>query len=113
MSSSNQNTSNAVTAISAAYFSKNPVPQGEIRNVMEEITKAVHSSLNNNSNKPNNKFKHQVTDEWVTCAECGKKFKYLTKHLSKAHGLTVEQYLQKHNLPPNTMTVAPIDGYSD
>ena len=42
----------------------------------------------------------------LICLEDGKKFKSLRRHL-KLHGLTLKQYREKWNLPPDYPMVAP------
>ena len=42
-----------------------------------------------------------LTDKSVTCLECGKSFKIITKKHLKAHGLTPDEYKDKWGYPRN------------
>ena len=105
MSGSNHINTQVVAKISAAYFSRNHVPTGKISCVMREISNAVFS-VEEKINSPS-PHTHKITEKGIVCAECGKAFKQLKKHLNCAHGLSVDQYLKKHNLPKNTPVVLP------
>ena len=51
--------------------------------------------------------KKSVTPDHLVCLECGKKMKVLKRHLTTAHGLTVDEYRSKWSLPADYPVVAP------
>lgn len=97
----------------AAYVSNNPVPAGELPNLIAD----VHSALGKvgtaseqapaDKPKPAVNPKRSVTDDYIICLEDGKKFKSLKRHLMTHYGLTPEQYREKWGLDSNYPMVAP------
>jgi predicted transcriptional regulator len=55
--------------------------------------------------------RRSVTPNFVVCLDCAWKGKMLRRHLTTAHGLSVEQYRARWNLPPDHAITAP--GYSE
>lgn len=45
-------------------------------------------------------------DGLITCAECGRRFRSLGKHLRRAHGLNAAEYRARHRLPATGALVA-------
>lgn len=97
----------------AAYVSNNPVPVGELPNLIAD----VHAALGRvggaveqpmvEKQKPAVNPKKSVHDDYIICLEDGKKFKSLKRHLMTHYGLTPEQYREKWGLEPNYPMVAP------
>mgnify|MGYP001190356047 CR=1 FL=1 len=97
----------------AAYVSNNPVPAGELPNLISD----VHLALSKvgaapeqtpvDKQKPAVNPKRSVHDDYIICLEDGKKFKSLKRHLMTHYGLTPEQYREKWSLDPNYPMVAP------
>jgi predicted transcriptional regulator len=50
--------------------------------------------------------KKSIKEGSVTCCECGKKMKLITKKHLEAHGLTKAEYLAKHGLKKGTSLMA-------
>ena len=50
-------------------------------------------------------IKKSVKEKSVTCLECGKSFKILTKRHLAQHGLTTEEYKAKYGMKKNTALV--------
>ena len=50
--------------------------------------------------------KSSIKETSVTCLECGKKFKILSKKHIESHGLTVNEYKAKYGLKKNVSLVA-------
>jgi len=96
----------------AAYVSNNPVPAGELPNLISD----VHLALSKvgaapeqtpvDKQKPAVNPKRSVHDDYIICLEDGKKFKSLKRHLT-SHGMTPEEYRKKWNLPADYPMVAP------
>jgi predicted transcriptional regulator len=97
----------------AAYVSNNPVPAGELPNLIAD----VHAALGRiggsaepppaDKQKPAVNPKRSVHDDYIVCLEDGKKFKSLKRHLMTHYGLTPDQYRDKWNLDPSYPMVAP------
>lgn len=97
----------------AAYVSNNPVPVGELPNLIAD----VHAALGRvggapeqvpvDKQKPAVNPKKSVTEDYIICLEDGKKFKSLKRHLMTHYGLTPDQYREKWGLEPNYPMVAP------
>lgn len=97
----------------AAYVSNNPVPAGDLPNLISD----VHTALGKvgtaaeqapaDKPKPAVNPKRSVTDDYIICLEDGKKFKSLKRHLMTHYGLTPEQYREKWGLDSNYPMVAP------
>lgn len=97
----------------AAYVSNNPVPIGELPNLIAD----VHAALGRvgggaeqpvaEKQKPAVNPKRSVHDDYIVCLEDGKKFKSLKRHLMTHYDLTPEQYREKWGLDPNYPMVAP------
>lgn len=97
----------------AAYVSNNPVPVGELPNLIAD----VHAALGRvggtsepapvEKQKPAVNPKRSVHDEYIVCLEDGKKFKSLKRHLMTHFGLTPDQYREKWGLEPSYPMVAP------
>ncbi|MGE0279960.1 MAG: MucR family transcriptional regulator [Rhizobiaceae bacterium] len=97
----------------AAYVSNNPVPVGELPNLIAD----VHAALGRvggaaepapvDKQKPAVNPKRSVHDEYIICLEDGKKFKSLKRHLMTHFGLTPDQYREKWGLDPSYPMVAP------
>src|SRR5688572_27405153 len=81
----------------AAYVSNNPVPVGELPNLIAD----VHAALGRvggaaelppvDKQKPAVNPKRSVHDDYIVCLEDGKKFKSLKRHLMTHYGLTPDQ----------------------
>jgi predicted transcriptional regulator len=97
----------------AAYVSNNPVPAGDLPNLIAEI----HSALGRvgagveqapaEKPKPAVNPKKSIHDDYIICLEDGKKFKSLKRHLMTHYGLTPDQYREKWGLDASYPMVAP------
>ena len=97
----------------AAYVSKNPLPAGQIPDVIHTI----YTSLSNLENgqvetkaetqKPAISVRRSVTPEYIYCLEDGKKLKMLKRHLRTTYNMTPDEYRAKWGLPPDYPMVAP------
>lgn len=97
----------------AAYVSNNPVPVGELPNLIAD----VHAALGRvggggdqpvvDKQKPAVNPKKSVHDDYIICLEDGKKFKSLKRHLMTHYGLTPDQYREKWGLDAGYPMVAP------
>ena len=97
----------------AAYVSNNPVPAGDLPNLIADVHAAlgrVGTSAEQpavDKQKPAVNPKRSVHDEYIICLEDGKKFKSLKRHLMTHYNLTPDQYREKWGLDANYPMVAP------
>ncbi|MGE4443093.1 MAG: MucR family transcriptional regulator [Desulfomicrobium sp.] len=72
---------------------------GSIRGVAEGVAPAVET-------EPAADPKNAIREKSVTCCECGKSFKVLTKRHLATHKLTPDQYREKYGYKKGTSLVA-------
>ncbi|MBX9932250.1 MAG: MucR family transcriptional regulator [Methylobacterium sp.] len=100
--------------IVSAYVSNNPVPPGELPNLINRI----HTSLlqvaggavetvSTEPQQPAVPIKKSVTPDHIVCLEDGRVFKSLKRHLRAKYDMSPEQYRAKWGLPPDYPMVAP------
>lgn len=98
--------------VAAAYVSKNPLPAGELTNVIRTIYASLRSLEDPGagpvtSQKPMVPIKKSVTPDYIICLEDGKKLKMLKRHLRTAYRTTPDEYRAKWGLPADYPMVAP------
>jgi predicted transcriptional regulator len=108
------------TTIVTSYVSGNQIP---VDSVLELISK-VYTTLANKTpqvtqadpepfvpvqavDTPYVPVKKSVFPDHLICLCCGRKAKMLKRHIRTSHGLTVEQYRAKWDLPDEYPMVAP------
>lgn len=97
----------------SAYVSNNPVPVGELPNLIADVYAALGrvdgaaEQAPADKQKPAVNPKKSITDDYLICLEDGKKFKSLKRHLMTHYGLTPDQYREKWGLDPSYPMVAP------
>lgn len=97
----------------AAYVSNNPVPAGDLPNLIADVHAAlgrVGISIEQpvaDKQKPAVNPKRSVHDDYIICLEDGKKFKSLKRHLMTHYNLTPDQYREKWGLDASYPMVAP------
>ena len=97
--------------IVSAHVANNPVPLGELAGLIQ----TVHSTMTGLGQPiepevdltPAVNPKRSVTDDYITCLDCGKKQKMLKRHLDTAHGMTPAEYRAKWDLGYDYPMVAP------
>lgn len=97
----------------AAYVSKNPLPAGQI----PEVLQTVYASLTQldpqapdvkpEAPRPAVPVKKSVTPDYIVCLEDGKKLKMLKRHLRTTYNMTPDEYRAKWSLPADYPMVAP------
>ena len=106
-----------VCDIVSAYVSNNTVPSPELVALIEDVHSAVESMTAGVSNgftgdfdaslMPAVPIKQSVQPNYLTCLECGQRFKSLKKHLRTCHDLSPEEYKAKWVLPSDYPMVCP------
>ncbi len=96
--------------IVAAHVSNNPTPVDQIPSLIKEVHKTLlglGSEAAEEKLTPAVPIKRSVKNEAITCLECGQQKKMLKRHLSTAHGLSVQDYRDKWKLASNYPMTAP------
>ncbi len=97
------------TEIVTAHVSKNAISIDQIPSLIKEVHKAL-SGLGSQPEPvkpPAVPIKISVQKDAITCLECGWSGKMVKRHLSVAHGLSVNEYREKWKLPGDYPMVAP------
>jgi predicted transcriptional regulator len=104
----------ALTAqIVSAHVTKNTVDVGDLPGLIRDVFRTL-STLGDaapapapEATKPVVPAARSVFASHIICMECGKKMTMLKRHLMTEHGLTIDQYRAKYNLPGTYPMVAP------
>jgi predicted transcriptional regulator len=100
-----------VTKIITSYVSHHSLSPEQI----PELIASVHRTIDNLGKPvepqapltPAVPVRRSVRPDHLVCLECGAKQKTLKRHLATAHGLSVDEYRAKWNLPRDYPMVAP------
>src|SRR5919202_4922016 len=106
-----------VGQIISALLVRTTVTAGEL----PALIRSVHEALGNGDasaaatsdtttappQEPAVPVRRSLRPDHIVCLECGAKQKTLKRHLDVAHGLSVEDYRAKWNLPKDYPMVAP------
>ena len=102
--------------ITAAYVRRNQATSDQLGTLIS----TVHQALAGLGKQPPDiggertpavPIRRSVHRDYVVCLECGWRGLMVRRHLATGHGLTVEQYRARWNLPREHPMVAP--GYSE
>ena len=104
----------ALTAqIVSAHVTKNTVEVGDLPALIRDVFRTL-SGLGDappapvaDAAKPAVPATKSVFASHIICMECGKKMTMLKRHLMTEHGLSIDQYRTKYNLPGTYPMVAP------
>jgi predicted transcriptional regulator len=104
------------TKIVAAYVRRNQVASDQLATLISTVHQAF-SGLGKSvaevsaDRTPAVPIRRSVHRDFVICLECGWRGQMLRRHVATGHGLSVEQYRARWNLPREHPLVAP--GYSE
>lgn len=98
--------------IVSAHISNNNVATESVPGLIKSVYAALAGvgepeTVVEEKREPAVSIRASVKPDVVTCLECGFKGKMLKRHLDREHGLTVEEYKARWNLPANHPLVAP------
>jgi predicted transcriptional regulator len=97
----------------AAYVSKNPLPAGQIPEVIHTVYNSLSQAdghpaeVKSEAPRPAVSVRKSVTPDYIVCLEDGKKLKMLKRHLRTTYSMTPDEYRAKWGLPPDYPMVAP------
>lgn len=99
--------------IASAYVANNPVPAGDLANLIGDIHRSLTTLGSENTEapavalSPAVPIKKSIQPDHLVCLEDGKKFRSLKRHLAAHHDLTPEEYRRKWGLPADYPMTAP------
>ena len=99
--------------IVAAYVRNNPVPAGELPNMIKNIHGTLRGLIDAKSGdittalKPAVPVKKSVTPDYIVCLEDGKKLQMLKRYLRGKYDMSPDDYRRKWGLPRDYPMVAP------
>jgi predicted transcriptional regulator len=104
------------TEIVAAYVRRNQVASDQLGTLISTVHQALAGLAKQppetgGERTPAVPIRRSVHRDYVVCLECGWRGLMVRRHLTTGHGLTVEQYRARWNLPREHPMVAP--GYSE
>ena len=104
------------TEIVAAYVRRNQVASDQLGTLISTVHQALAGLAKQppetgGERTPAVPIRRSVHRDYVVCLECGWRGLMVKRHLATGHGLTVEQYRARWNLPREHPMVAP--GYSE
>lgn len=86
-----------------AQASFRTMSEEEISSMVRTLSTAIRQLMNGDlpagNFGPVDAASKQVSEKFVTCLECGKSFKLLTRRHLLSHGLTAEEYREKWGYP--------------
>ena len=106
------------TDIVAAYVSRNQINSSEV----PDLIRSIHATLNDLAGggpgagaaagaeappSPAVPIDASVSNDAVTCLDCGKAFKTLKRHIATEHGMTPVEYRARWQLSKDYPLVAP------
>ena len=108
--------SDLAAKIVAAYVRRNQFPPDQLAALISTVHQAL-GKLGKPAREPVVErtpavsIRRSVHRDHVICLDCGWRGQMLRRHVTTAHGLTVEQYRARWNLPADHAMTAP--GYSE
>jgi predicted transcriptional regulator len=104
------------STIVAAYVRCNQVGSDQITTLISTVHQALAglgkpAAEVNGERVPAVPIRRSVHRDYVICVECGWRGQMLRRHLTTGHGLSVDQYRARWNLPREHLMTAP--GYSE
>lgn len=100
------------TDIVVAHVSNNPVSAEDLPALISNVYGALSSvgegkEAEKAPAEPAVPIRGSVRKDSIACLECGRKMKMLKRHLSTEHGLSIEDYRARWQLPSDYPMVAP------
>ncbi|MHA6318111.1 Ros/MucR family transcriptional regulator [Altererythrobacter sp. CAU 1778] len=98
--------------IVAAHVSNNDVAAENVKTLIEEVYGALAglgspAAAEEERPEPAVTVRASVKKDHIVCLDCGKKMKMLKRHLMTEHGMSIDDYRSRWNLPADYPMVAP------
>jgi len=100
----------STTLIVSAFIGKNRVAVGDLPALLSTVSSALANAGGPapvTPQEPAANLRRLVSAGAILCAECGKRFKSIKRHLASAHNLTSSEYRAKWGLKKGHPMVAP------
>jgi predicted transcriptional regulator len=102
--------------IVASYVRRNQIASDQLGALISTVHQALSglrrpAAETETQRTPAVPIRRSVHRDYVVCLECGWRGQMLRRHLATGHGLTIEQYRARWNLPREHPVTAP--GYSE
>jgi predicted transcriptional regulator len=116
MPDDNSTTQRLAAKIVGAYLRRHQVPPDQLGTLISIVHQAL-GGLGKPATEalvertPAVPIRRSVHRDYVICLDCGWRGQMLRRHVTTAHGLSVEQYRARWNLPTDHAMTAP--GYSE
>jgi predicted transcriptional regulator len=96
----------------AAYVRNNQLAADQIAGLISSVCQALANLETRTVSEevqptPAVPIRQSVRPDYVVCLDCGWRGLVLRKHLSAAHGLTVQEYRARWDLPADHAVIAP------
>ncbi len=95
--------------LAQSYVAGNKISREELPDLIRDLHRtlvALDNPQPEDEQEPAVAVRRSVRKDQIICLECGKGHKILKRHLRTAHGLTVNEYRERWNLPPDYPVVA-------
>jgi predicted transcriptional regulator len=101
-----------VSDIVAAHVANNKIMPAELPQLIREVYQALAQASTGETGSiargdPAVPIKKSVTPDFIVCLEDGEKMKMLKRHLRTAHGMSLDQYRKRWDLPADYPMTAP------
>jgi predicted transcriptional regulator len=103
------------TRIVTSYLGGNRVAADQVSDLIETVAASLvsvhqHGQITEPTPIPTPAvpIRKSVTPDSIICLECGQKMKMLRRHLATDHGMSVDNYRAKWDLPAEYPMVAPV-----
>ena len=99
--------------IVSAHVANNTVALSDVPTLVQRVYEALaglteqQAAPEPEGKTPIVSVRASVKPDYITCMECGRKQKTLTRHLQTAHGMSPDQYRKDYGLPASYPMVAP------
>ena len=100
-----------VARIVSSYVHHHQVEPGQLSRLIVEVHRALaglgHGAAPVPVPQPAVAVRRSVQQDYVVCLECGFRAQMLRRHLQVQHGLSVDEYRARWNLPSDHPVIAP------
>jgi predicted transcriptional regulator len=99
--------------IVSAYVGNNPLAQTDLPDLLRDVASTLQNLetpgavVDDQNYEAFTSVKKSIKPDHLVCMDCGAKFKTLKRHIRTSHGLSVEEYKRRYNLPSDYPVVAP------
>jgi predicted transcriptional regulator len=100
-----------IARIVSSYVRHHQVEPGQLTRLIVEVHRALaglgHGAAPAPVRQPAVPIRRSVQQDYVVCLECGFRAQMLRRHLQVQHGLSVDEYRARWNLPSDHPVIGP------